>query len=125
MGHYASDRYAAVHKFNAGRLVPTASGAAAEELARFRDFTATKILEARAHIRVAGKADTSGYTILNGTTSIGAIVVGTASATEVVDASLTDTDFDTDDDLVIQNIVATDTQSADITIHYQERFLLV
>ena len=119
---YSNARFCVDHVLGLGRVTPTVNGAANEEIARFKGFTAMKVTEARATVLVAGKADTSGYKILKGTSSIGQITLGTNAAGSIVDASLTDTDFATTESLVLQNIVATDTCSAQVFIQYQENF---
>jgi hypothetical protein len=105
-----------------GRITPTASGAANEIIARFRSFTKVKLQEIRACIMVAGKADTSAFTVFKGTSSIGQVTLGTNAAGSVVDASLTDTDFEATDDLILKNALATDTGSAFMYVQYQEQF---
>jgi len=119
---YTDPRFDVDQALCLGRLTPTVSGDAEEEIARFRFFTKVKVKEIRATIKVAGKAATSAFTVLKGTSSIGAVVLGTNAAGSVVDASLVDADFDATDDLVLQNLVATDTASAMIGVHYQQRF---
>ena len=120
---YTSPRYECVdHAVGLGRVTPTVSGAAAEVVARFRAFTAIKVMEARACVMVPGKADTSGFDVFSGTTSIGKILLGTNTAGSVIDASLTDTAFAKTTDLSLKNIVATDTCSAFVYINYEETF---
>lgn len=119
---YTDPRYCAENALCLGRLTPTVNGAADEEVARFRFFTKVKVKEVRATVKVAGKAGTSAFNVLKGTSSIGAVTLGTSAAGSVIDASLADTDFDETDDLVLQNAVATDTCSAMIGVQYQERF---
>jgi len=99
------------------------AAAANDELGRFRAFTRCKVLEARAIIgRTVGKADTSAIDIYKGTASIGSITVGTNAEGTVVDASLTDTEFESTDDLVLKNITATDTFAANVFIQFQQLF---
>lgn len=119
---YSNPRWAGAHALGLGRITPTVSGDAAEVVARHAFFTNVKVLELRASMMVAGKADTSGFDVYKGTSSIGQILFGTATAGATVDASLTDTDFDADDVLSLQNIVATDTGSACVQAVYQERY---
>jgi hypothetical protein len=119
---YSDPTFNASHSLGLGRITPTASGAAAEVVGQHRFFTAVKVLEVRAIVKVAGKGNTSGFDILKGTSSIGQCLFGTQAAASVVDASLTDTDFETTDDFYLKNIVATDTGSCFLSINYQERF---
>jgi hypothetical protein len=119
---YADPTFGASRELGLGRITPTVSGAADEVVAQHRFFTAVKVLEARACVKVIGKADTSGYNVYKGTASIGKILLGTTAAASVIDATLTDTDFAATDDLYLKNIVATDTCSAFIALEYQERF---
>jgi len=119
---YSNPRWAAAHEVALGRITPTVSGAAAEVVAQHAFFVNVKVLELRASMMVAGKGDTSGFDVFNGTDSIGQILFGTAAAAATVDASLTDTEFDADAVLSLQNIIATDTGSAFITAVYQERY---
>lgn len=119
---YSNARFAVSHELNLGHIVPTVSGAAAEVVARHAFFTNVKVLEMRAVMQVAGKGDTSGFDVYSGTSSIGQILFGTATAGSTKDASLTDTEFDADDVLSLQNIVATDTGSGFVTAIYQERY---
>jgi len=103
--------------------VEGADAAANDELGRIRFFNKVKVLEARAVIgRTVGKGTTSAITVLKGTNSIGAIAISTNTEGTVVDASLTDTVFASTDDLVLQNVVATDTFAANIFIRYQDEF---
>lgn len=126
--NYADPKYGLEQTLGLGILIPTVSGAAAEEIARWRFFTDVKVKEARAVMKVAGKGATSGFDIhtLVGTTttSIGQILVGTTAAGGVVDATLTDTDLESDDSLILTNIVATDTQASVVGLQFQERFEL-
>ncbi len=119
---YSDPRYDVAGKLSLGRLTPTVNGAADEVIARFRAFTKIKVQEIRACVMVAGKASTSAFGVYKGTSSIGSVVIGTSAAGSVVDASLTDTDFETTDDLVLKNAVATDTGSAFVFVQYQEMF---
>jgi len=119
---YSNPRWAASHELALGRITPTVSGDAAEVVARHAFFTNVKVLELRAQMMVAGKGDTSGFDVYKGTASIGQILFGTNTAGSTIDASLTDTDFDADAVLSLQNIVATDTGSAFVTAVYQERY---
>jgi len=119
---YSDSGYSASHSICLGRITPTPSTAAAEVVARHRFFTTVKVLEVRANVMVKGKGNTSGYDVFKGTSSIGQVLFGTASAGSVVDASLTDTDFEVTDDISLKNIIATDTGSAFMSIQYQERF---
>jgi hypothetical protein len=119
---YADPTFGASHELGLGRLTPTVSGAADEVIARHRFFTAAKLHEVRATVMVAGKGTSSKFNVYKGTSSIGAVALSTSTAGSVVDASLTATDFDATDDLVIKNAVATETASAFVTLQYQERF---
>lgn len=119
---YSDPRYDAAGKLSLGRITPTVNGAAAEVIARFRSFTKIKLQEIRACVMVPGKADTSAFGVYKGTASIGAITLGTNTAGSVIDASLTDTDFEATDDLSLKNVVATDTGSAFVFLQYQEQF---
>jgi len=128
--NYADAKYGVdqIARMGPDLLVPTVNGAALEELARFKFFTDVKVKGIRARTAVAGKADASGYQVGvlhagTATASIGNIVVGTASAGSWVDGTLSH-DLVAADELYIQNITATDTQSGEITVQYQERFVV-
>ena len=118
---YANPRFGAVKEL--AIEVVGADAGAADELKRFRLFTRAKVLECRAVVgRIVGKADTSAITVLKGTASIGAIVIGTSTEGSIVDASLTDTIFASTEDIVFTNVVATDTFNALIITRYQDLF---
>lgn len=119
---YSDPTFGASHSLGLGQITPSVNGAADEVVARHRFFTAVKVLELRANIMVAGKASTSAFSVYKGTSSIGKITIGQSTAGSVVDASLTDTDFETTDDLILKNVVETDTGSAFVSAQYQERF---
>lgn len=97
---------------------------AAEVLARLVFFTKTKILEARA-IVVGTMYDeaTATLELLKDDGSIGAIVLTTETVGTVVDASLTDTTFETTNSLEIQQSHATATGLCDLMVQYQEMFV--
>lgn len=101
---------------------PVANNDAAAVLGRHKFFTAVKLLECRAYPTTAGKADTSAIGVYNGTTSIGSIAVGTGAAGTWVNASLTDTDFAADGELIFKSVAATETGVWEVAVDYQERF---
>ena len=119
---YSSGRYAASHELNLGKLVASSSNDANEVIGRHRFYTAVKVLEARGVVQTVGSADENAFTIYKGTTSIGSIALGTASAGSVVNASLADTDFLATDDLVIKQANASETGAAFLEIQYQEAY---
>jgi hypothetical protein len=119
---YSSERYAASRELALGKLGASTNNSANEVIGRHRFFTTVKILEARACIQTAAKGSTSQIDVYKGTTSIGAIAVADGTAGAVVDASLTDTDFEATDDLIFKCKIATDTGKAFLAVQYQERF---
>jgi len=106
-----------------GVFTPVENNDAAAIYWRHQFFVNAKVKEVRAIVKTAGKGNTSAITVYKGTTSIGSIAIGTATAGTKVDASLTDTDFDKDTDILnLGQAVATDTGAAFIAVEYQEAY---
>lgn len=104
--------------------VPATTNAAAEVVARIVFFTKTKVLEARALIvSTAFDEGDCALDIYKDAGSIGAIAVTTATVSQVVDASLTDTVFETTNSLEVQQASETSTGVCDLMIQYQEAFV--
>lgn len=103
--------------------IPASTNGANEVIARIVFFTKTKVLEARAAIiSTAFDEGDCALNIYKDDGSIGAIAVTTATEGQIVDASLTDTTFDTTNSLEIQQASATSTGVCDLMIQYQEMF---
>ncbi len=97
--------------------------AANEVMARLKFFTRVKILECRAIIvsTAYDEADCA-YNIYKDDGSIGAVTLSTATVNQVLDASLTDTVFETTNTMEIQQASETSTGLCDFLISYQELF---
>jgi hypothetical protein len=85
-------------------------------------WSARKLTEVRGYITAAGTADASGWNIYNGTSSIGALVIGTATAGQFVDASLTDTTIAADGAIYLKNVNSDTQGTAMVTLEFQETF---
>ena len=117
---YDEDSLDMVHETNLGLIGSNAAGETV--VARFATYMNAKILEVSLIQHGLGTADEAGWTILNGTTSVDALVCGTQAMGTIQRATLTDIDFDAEDVLNIANITSDTTCSAFITVTWQERF---
>jgi hypothetical protein len=64
--------------------------AASTTVSKFVAFTDIKVKSINAMVQIAGTTGSAGYDILNGTTSVGAITVGTTAAATMLSAVTTD-----------------------------------
>ena len=96
--------------------------AADATIAKFRFYTASKLVGCNIQSSVIGANGTSGVNLKTGTTSIGAAIVGTNAIMTVVDGTVTETNFSAGSDLSITSILATETGEFLVTLYYQERY---
>lgn len=75
-GFYTDPTYADVRE-QAGAV---AGGAATTAYAKFRSFSALKLLRVNAHVTVAGTATDHGFDVYIGTSSVATIPLGTSAA---------------------------------------------
>lgn len=101
---------------------PGLNATAASTQLAFKTATAIKLTEARGYITAAGTADASGWNIYSGTSSIGALVIGTNTAAQFVAASLTDTTIAAAGTVFFKNVNSDTQGSAIITLEYQETY---
>lgn len=123
MGDFSYDnpKYGSKKVTFLGKLGANAASNTAQ--ARFATYCNAKITEVYALGDAAGTAATSGWTIKKGTTSVGALVVGTTNTAGVMKAaSLTDQTFTSTDVLNITNIGSDTQQSAWVYVVWQEAF---
>lgn len=69
------------------------TGIASTMFARFLYFQKTRVKKVHALVTTAGTNAVAGFDILNGTTSVGEIVVGTNTAGSIVSSGLLNTDI--------------------------------
>ena len=121
---YDDDKYGVEKTMTVHSPVPPGDLDDNEVIARIVFFNRTKLLEARAMIvTTAYNNATCTLQLYKDDGSIGAIVVADGAVGSTVDASLTDTTFDTTNSLEIQlNSEATQTGLCDIVLQYQEQF---
>lgn len=67
-----------------------AGGGASTEYGKFVVFQKMKLKKVHAMVTTAGTADAHGLTVLNGTTSVGTILLGTSTAGSVASSGLLD-----------------------------------
>jgi len=70
--------------------VPPTTAGATTEGAKFRSFQAMRLKKAHFGVTIAGTATDHGYNIFHGTTSIGAVVVGTGAIGAAVHSAALD-----------------------------------
>ena len=118
---YDNPNFSGIHVVGLGLLTANASADTAQ--GRFASYMDAKITEVHCVIQGLGTADASGWTIKNGTTSVGTITQGTAATGTIAAATLTDQPFTATDVLNITNIGSDTTQSAFLFVTYQENFV--
>jgi len=77
-----------VYRARYSAVINLPAQAASATAAKFIAFAAMRIKSIRANVNIAGTNTDAGYDILNGTTSIGALVCGTSAAGAVIAAVL-------------------------------------
>ena len=119
-GRYDDPRYGVAQSMYLGSLGLNAS--ASTNQAAFKAHTKIKLVEAYATTHGTGTADASGWNIYSGTTSIGAVLIGTATGGATTAASLTDTTIASGGQVFLKN-ANSDTQGTGfVTINYVEVF---
>lgn len=78
------------------------AGAASASMAQFAYFQKTRVKQVRARVVVAGTNAAAGFDIFNGTTSVGAITIGTNTAGSVAASGALNTDIPADGMLEIK-----------------------
>lgn len=122
MGLYDDDNYGSNQVLYL-RINEAGANSANEVMARVKWFNRVKVKECRAIIvGVAYDEEDCVFNIYKDDGSIGAITLSTATVSQVLDASLTDTIFVTTETLEIQQASATSTGLCDFLIQYQELY---
>lgn len=121
---YDNDKYGMEQTAVIHLPVPAGDLDDGEVILRLQFFNKTKLLECRAlPVGTYYNNATATLQIYKDDGSIGAIVLTTETVGTTIDASLTDTTFDTTNSLEIQmNSEATQTGACDFMIQYQEMF---
>lgn len=102
---------------------PAGANDAAEVMAHFKFFNRVKITAATAIVLgTAYTADACALNFYKDAGSFGGLVMGTATINSVIDATLTDTVFETTNSLEIQQVSAASVGLSDVFIQYQELF---
>lgn len=117
---YDDPKYGAKHTVYLGELGLNATANSVK--AALKAFSKMKLQEARGYVTAAGTADASGWNILKGTASIGKLTIGTNTAGQFIDASLTDAEIANDGDFYLQNANSDTQGTAMVALEFQEQF---
>lgn len=99
--------------------VPLPATAASTSVFKFAAFTSIRIKSINVIVKTAGTADAAGYDILNGTSSIGSIGVGTNAAAVFGTGLTTDVALSSGGYLDIKTKAASATMACDAVIEFQ------
>lgn len=99
--------------------VPLPAVAASTSVFKFVAFTSIKVKRIDAIVKTAGTADAAGYDIMNGTSSVGSVGVGTAAAAALGTAMVTDITVAAGSYLDIKTKAASATMACDAAIEYE------
>lgn len=99
--------------------VPLPATAASTSVFKFLAFTDMKVKSVNVIVKTAGTADAAGYDLLNGTSSVASIGVGTAAAAASGTAATTDITLSSGGYLDIKTKAASATMATDAFIEYE------
>ncbi len=105
----------------ARQIVPVAlpATAASTSVFKFAAFTSIKVKRIDVIVKTAGTADAAGYDILNGTSSVGSVGVGTGAAATFGTALVSDVSLSSGGYLDIKTKAASATMATDAVIEYE------
>jgi hypothetical protein len=101
------------------QVVPLPATAASTSVLKFAAFTSLKIKRIEVIVKVAGTADAAGYDILNGTSSVGSIGVGTNAAAAYGTGLTQDISLSSGGYLDIKTKAASATMATDAVIEFE------
>ena len=120
MANYADPKYHVPMTDDTGALTLNATADSARK--RIKKFAKWKLTAAKAVVVEAGLNTDDGFTVYKGTDSIGVITIGTETANSWVDGTITETTFESTDELTLNNVNSATAGQAQISLQWQHAF---